>query len=46
MPRPLGLPQLPQPSNWFPVLALGRFAMVIEKQTGENTGEGEMNGLR
>lgn len=35
MPRPLGLPQLPQPSNWFPVLALGTFAMVIEKQTGK-----------
>lgn len=34
---PLRLPQQPQPSHWFPVLALGRFTMVIEKQSRKNT---------
>lgn len=35
-PCPLWLPQMPQPSHWFPVLALGRFTMVIEKQSRKN----------
>lgn len=38
-PCPLSLPQLPQPSHWFPVLALGGFTMVIEKQSRKNTTE-------
>lgn len=36
-PHPLRLPQLPQPSHWFPHLALGRFTMVMEKQRKTNT---------
>lgn len=36
-PHPLRRPQLPEPSFWFPVLALGRFTMVIEKQRRKNT---------
>lgn len=38
-PCPFRLPQLPQPSHWFPVLALGRFTMVIEKQSKKNMTE-------
>lgn len=41
-PRPYMPPQLPQPSHGFPVLVLGTFTMVIDKQSRKTRG-GEDN---
>lgn len=40
----LRLPQLPQPSHWFPVLALGGITMVMEKQSRKNNCGRRTNG--